>query len=272
MKISFVQPRPELQTHIESFWVFESASGMPATSMAAPNGCPRLVIPYENSLVATWDDRSHLTREQGLYFVGNRDKCTALHSEARKTGFIVIEFAPHGAFPVFGIPMRETVNGLFEADEVFGRWGQDAREALRNLKTVGHRLDFIQNQLVGLLGRNGRQNGLIDFCIRSLKSRDGRMAIKELEQQTGYSRRYLDLLFAKYVGLSPKALARVLRFHKVYRKWAQGQSYEALKQDYDDYYYDQAHFTKEFKRITGYSPRAYTRQVSNEFGRRITLK
>src|SRR5262249_25694116 len=34
-------------------------------------------------------------------------------------------------------------------------------------------------------------------------------------------------------------------------------------------YYDQAHFTKEFKRMTGYSPGKFTHEVSNEFGRRL---
>jgi AraC-like DNA-binding protein len=48
--------------------------------------------------------------------------------------------------------------------------------------------------------------------------------------------------------------------------------YEALKEELHDYYYDQAHFTKEFKKMTGYSPGKFTREVTNEFGRRLTLK
>jgi AraC-like DNA-binding protein len=44
-----------------------------------------------------------------------------------------------------------------------------------------------------------------------------------------------------------------------------------VKEDLYDYYYDQAHFIKEFKGMTGYSPRQYTLGVSNEFGRRISL-
>jgi AraC-like DNA-binding protein len=274
MKISFVQPRPELQQLIESLWVFESPSGMPATdtSMAAPNGCPKLVIPYENSLVATWEGRDHLTREQGLYLVGHIDTSVFLRSEVRKTGNIVVEFAPHGAYPFFGIPMHETANGLHEADVVFGKWGRDIRETLRNLEAVGQKVAFIQEQLARLLRNKPRDNGLVHFCVESLKNRDGRITIRELEQRTGYSRRYLDLLFQKHAGLSPKALARIFRFQKFYRKWAQGSPYEVLKREYGDDYYDQAHFTKEFKRMTGFSPRQYAYEVPNEFGRRITLK
>jgi AraC-like DNA-binding protein len=82
----------------------------------------------------------------------------------------------------------------------------------------------------------------------------------------------LDLLFNRHVGLSPKVLAAIYRFQKFYRKWAQGLTYDALKEELYDYYYDQAHFTKEFKRMTGYSPQKFTLQISNEFGRLITLK
>lgn len=274
MRVSFVQPRPELQPYIESFWVFESAVGMPLkdTSMAAPNGCPKLIIPYENSLVSVADGRTQISHEQGLYFVGNRDTSTLIHSVGRKTGFIAIEFSPHGAFPIFGIPMQETANCLFDADVVFGRWGRDIREALRNLEKVNQKVQFIQDELVRLKNKHQRDNSLIDFCIRALKLTDGRIAVRELERRTGYTRRYLDLLFSNHVGLSPKVLARIFRFQQFYEKWARGLPYDIFKEDFEDYYYDQAHFTKEFKKMTGFSPRRFAREVSNEFGRRITLK
>ena len=80
------------------------------------------------------------------------------------------------------------------------------------------------------------------------------------------------MLFKLHVGLSPKALAEIFRFQVFYRKWAQGLSYEVLKKDLYDYYYDQAHFSKEFKRMTGHSPREFMTTVSNEFGRRLVLK
>ena len=51
MRISFVQPRQELRSYIEAFWVLESPTGISLTSrtLAVPNGCPKLIIPYKNS-------------------------------------------------------------------------------------------------------------------------------------------------------------------------------------------------------------------------------
>jgi AraC-like DNA-binding protein len=274
MRLSFEQPLPELQPYIESFWVFESPVGMPPTetSMAAPNGCPKLIIPYENSLVSIADGRTSMSHEGGLYFVGNRDTQTIIQSTARQTGFVAVEFSPYGAFPFFGIPMEETASGLFDSEVLFGNWGRAVRERLRNLEGVDQKVNFIQEQLVKLLRKTQRRNPLIQFCVGALRLSGGRVAIGELERRTGYSRRYLDLLFNRHVGLSPKVLAGIFRFQTFYRKWARGLSYDVLKEDLYDYYYDQAHFIKEFKKMTGYSPRQFTLEVSNEFGRRISAR
>lgn len=275
MKLSFVKPREELQPYIEAFWVCESAGGIPLTdrNLAVPNGCAKLIIPYENSLIGISEDRTGVSREHGLYFVGNRVKATLVHSSARKTGFIGIEFTSHGAFPLFGIPMHETVEEkIFDSEVLFGRWGRETTETLCNLERVEQKVNFIQDELVRLSRRSQRSNSVIDFCVRTLKLAHGRMPIRELERTTGYTRRYLDVLFKQHVGLPPKVLAEIFRFQVFYRKWAQGMSYDILKKDLYDYYYDQAHFSKEFKRMTGHSPREFMIDLSNEFGRGVVLK
>ena len=125
MRLSFVKPREELRSYIEAVWVFESATGIPLTdgNLAVPNGCSKLIIPYENSISGLSEGRAGVSREHGLYFVGNRISATLIHSSARKTGFIGIEFSPHAAFPLFGIPMHETVDDKFSTRRCFSADG-----------------------------------------------------------------------------------------------------------------------------------------------------
>ena len=274
MKLTFIRPRRELTTYIESLWVFESEFGLPAMdqSLAAPNGCAKLIIPYENSLESIANNRSQVSREQGLYFVGNMDTSTVIRSSGQRTGFIGIEFSPHGAFPVFGVPMNETFNSLADAESLFGRWGREVRGRLRELPTAMLKVDFIQSELVRLLLPNSRRNDLVDYCVRALRNTHGRLPIRDLERKTGFSRQHLTAQFQRHVGLSPKALAGIFRFQKFYRRWAQGVGFDTLRDELYDDYYDQAHFANEFKRMTGYPPGQFSREVSNEFGRRLSLK
>jgi len=271
MKIWFVTPRAELRPYIESFWVLESPTGLPAaaSSIAAPNGCAKLIIPYDNSIVSEADGRIQTTRAQHMNFVGNRDTATLIRTSAQKTGFIAIEFRPHGAFPIFGVPMSETSNRLWEADDLFGRWSRDVQDTVNNLEGVDRKVAYIQRQLTSLSRKTRCQPGIVDYCVNALRSADGRLSIRGLEQQTGYSRRYLDRLFQRHVGLSPKVLAEIFRFQRFYRKWAAGVSFDLLKADLYDHYYDQSHFTREFHRMTGHPPQTFMREVPNEFGRRL---
>jgi AraC-like DNA-binding protein len=274
MNLIFVQPIAELQPYIESFWIFESPIGFPAgdTSIAAPNGCAKLIIPYENSLISIADGNVQVSHEQRVYFVSNRDSATQLQSSPQRTGFIAIEFRPCGAYPIFGFPMAQASHGLWETGDLLNHWGGTLRERLANLPAVSQKVEYIQRQLLHLLRQSDRRSALVAHCVSILQTSAGLVRIRDLERQSGYSRRYLEMKFQQHVGLSPKVLAGIYRFQRFYRMWAENQPFSLLKRDSYEFYYDQAHFTKTFKRMTGHAPRKYGLQVANEFGRRLMLR
>ena len=263
--------RSELKPYIKSIWILASPFGMPAsdTNLAAPDGCPKLIFNHQNSIISTVEGHTQESKEHCLYFVGTRESSALVRTTAGQTCCIGLEFYPHGAYPIFGIPMVETVNSLLPADVL--PWGKVFCEMLQEQKRAKEAADFIQDRLVAMLRKRQLQNSVVEYCVDSLKSTYGLVAISSLERKTGYTRRYLEILFRDHVGFSPKTLASIFRFQKFYRSWAQGCSYEEAKGELYNYYYDQAHFAKEFKRMTGFSPQYFTRQVSNEFGRRLSL-
>src|SRR5262249_61315353 len=135
---------------------------------------------------------------------------------------------PHGAFPVFGIAMNETLNAVGDADVYLGHWAETLWDGLNDLQDAEQRVAFVQCQLTLQLRTNlGRPlqrrqeagHAVVAHCVRALKSADGRVPIRELEQTTGYSRRYLDQLFRRHVGLSPKVLGGIFRFRRFYGRW-----------------------------------------------------
>jgi AraC-like DNA-binding protein len=82
--------------------------------------------------------------------------------------------------------------------------------------------------------------------------------VQTVVKKTFLTQRSMDRYFQEYLGLSPKKMSRLVRFE---------QSFAALHQDknefnlYDFGYYDQAHYSKEFKVFCGLSPTEYLKSV-----------
>ncbi|MDE3057275.1 MAG: helix-turn-helix transcriptional regulator [Bacteroidota bacterium] len=271
MKVSFIEPYIELKPYIQSIWIVESPVGMSPSenNLAAPNGSPKLIFNFENSIVSVVDGKLQQSKEHCLYFVGTRDSAALLRTASGKTYCIGIEFYPHGAYPIFGIPMVEMTNCLFPADTIFSGYTRELCDVLPDLRSAKRAINLIQNQLAAMLKKRRLQNPIVEYCVGNLKANNGLIGISDLERKTGYSRRYLEMLFKDHVGFSPKVLAGIFRFQKFYRKWALGLPYDKIKDELYSYYYDQAHFAKEFRKLTGFSPQYFTRHISNEFGRRL---
>lgn len=87
--------------------------------------------------------------------------------------------------------------------------------------------------------------------IQILKSR-GNIKLSELD--VALSERQLRRLFDFYFGESPKTFAKILRFQNILGAKPTLESLKHNKIFYEEGYYDQAHFIKEFKAFYGVTP------------------
>jgi len=272
VRVSYVEPRTELRPYVQSIWVFESHVGLPLSdhSLAAPNGCAKLIFNCENSLITDAMGRRNRSQEQSLYFIGVRSVPVSLSSTPRMTCFIGVEFHPCGAYPILKIPMDELTDRRLSAYELSRTWNQSLTEILRNCEGVGGKIDFIQDRLWQCVSHGQPQNPLVAFCVDFLKRSNGSATVLDLERRTGYERRHLEKLFNENVGVPPKMLAGIFRFQSFHRKLAHAASFESVRSDVHKYFYDEAHFNKSFKKMTGFSPKHYFLKVPNRFGRLLS--
>jgi transcriptional regulator GlxA family with amidase domain len=106
----------------------------------------------------------------------------------------------------------------------------------------------------------------VSWAWQRLVRSDGRVAVQELAEDTGWSRRHLLTRFRAQVGLAPKPAARVLRFQRASRLLVptavhDGHPAPPIPSITDVAaacgYADHAHLVREFHALAGCTPSEY---------------
>jgi AraC-like DNA-binding protein len=267
MKVLFTKPQKQLSSYVASFWVFESSVGLPMTDsrIVVPDGRAKIIMSYSPLSVEIKGSPVH-TGELQISLIGIQNNPRTICSPTNDTRTIGVELTPKGLYHFFHLSMYEITDQIYGFEDLFGAWGVKLQNRLGDIEHPSEKIAYLQKVLTHLQRGNTKDYSLLDYATDMITQSNGMLRIEELASQTGYSKRYLDMLFKEHVGLSPKSLANILRFQNVYQPWAQEKVQKFLNANLYSYYYDQAHFIKEFKRFTGYTPQKYS-ELAHEFGR-----
>jgi AraC-like DNA-binding protein len=237
-------------------WVFESNGRLPLEDrkLIVPNGNFKLAFTSQNGLAARVGDKSFLQKENELSFTGLVDSSVMLNpQEDAQTSTIVVEFNPVGAYRLFALPYAEVKNHIIKMSELLGKEMEELELRLTETATVKAKLDLLQIFLIRQLHRS-TPDLIYDYCIDRITASKGTVSVAQLEKETGYSARWLHRKFSERLGTGPKNFSEIIRFKQFYQAYAEGASLINLKQHIYQYYYDQSHFLKAFKRFTGSTP------------------
>lgn len=267
MKLQIILPVQELRPYILRIWLAETDNGLTDHgTLVAPNAKPKIMIAFKNAISATDHNKTDYCKEGNICFIGIRDVPINLITPRGATGSIGVEFKTEGAYRFLRNPMNELANNMFSFSDVYGHIGRELIEMISNEKNPIQKIKIIQDFLIKIIHKTNRDNCIIDYSTEYISSLKGLTTIKELERKTGYSSRYLEMLFNEYLGVSPKTLITIYRFQRFYKALSNYKIPNLPIDNIYDFYYDQAHYIREFKRYTGYTPVQYSK-FNNDFGK-----
>ena len=84
--------------------------------------------------------------------------------------------------------------------------------------SVEARVECVQAILLEAICPRRRHEPAVEHAVRRLRSSTGMVPIEPLARELGWSRRQLERQFLEQIGVSPKNLASVFRFHAAYRR------------------------------------------------------
>lgn len=129
---------------------------------------------------------------------------------------MVVRFTPFGAHLFLGLPLHAIANRAVDLDRIDAAL---ARRVVHRIAAAGSwNAPFApMDALIGERLSGRAIPAFVDAAWRRLAQADGRLLIGALVSHPGCSHRRLIAGFERYVGLSPKKTARVLRFNRVLR-------------------------------------------------------
>jgi AraC-like DNA-binding protein len=101
----------------------------------------------------------------------------------------------------------------------------------------------------------------IAWALARLRATHGRARIDRLVDSIGCSRKHLTVRFTREFGMPPKAMARVLRFGHAIRCIRRGDVASWADLAARCGYADQSHLSRDFRVMSGDSPRALIRRA-----------
>jgi AraC-like DNA-binding protein len=268
MRFQNIEPHPLLKAYIDKMWVFESSGRMPVDDLklVVPNGNIKLTVAFRNGIVASINRQLMGTKEHGISLTGLIDVPVILDVDKDVvTGTLCAEFNPQGVYRFFRLPLIDIKNQITPLTDILGNVAKQLEEQISNIETIEGKVVLLQQFLLKQLLLQ-EEDSIFEYCVAKITSTKGKITINELEKKTGYSSRWLNMKFTDKLGVSPKNLATIIRFKQYYNAVANNTEMDFMQHEFYEYYYDQSHFAKEFKRFTGQSHSGFENST-NDFGK-----
>lgn len=256
LKFTVAPPDPALAGVVERFFELR---GTPAygTHRLLPRPGQQLLINLADPLLGVngaTGARAHLRRH---LLSGSRTGWF----DSKPTGhvhFVGVVFAPMGLHTLLGIPQSELADRDLSLDEVMPAQEVELLlERLAEAPGTSERMAVLQHALLDILGSSAVGADNASLITRYALDNIGQ-PMQHLERNTGFSRQYLLRLLRDRTGLSLQEHQRLRRMNKVLDLLARPRM-DLAEASFGAGFFDQAHFTRHFKRHTGLTPAAYLR-------------
>lgn len=248
-------PPPSLAGSVRGYCGYVEQSSVPVRRREVPHGGVVLILSFGDSIDIT-TVRGAAPRPQRLrsFVAGLHDAPVVTEYEGRQHG-VQVDLTPLGAYRLLGLPLRHVANEAVELDDVRGGEIERLIDRLAS-EPAGWaaRFEIVDCVLCEWLADGPDPDRAVAWAWHQLERSHGGVAVADLADEIGWSRRHFAGRFREQIGLAPKPTARVLRFQRAVELLGETRTRTIAGVAAAAGYADHSHLVREFRGLAGCAP------------------
>jgi len=250
-------PSPELEAIVKCHWILEVPDDMEAPKQRViPDGCIEMCFILADDVKRFTSETDFIIQPRAMVF-GQITKPYYVQPTGEVNTFAV-RFYPYGFANFISKPIQELADKETSLTELFGEeLAKDLEQQIIEADSTQARIKAVEGFLLHRLKEQSVIDQIVTSTVEALSHSKGKQSITSILKSDPSKRRSLERKFAKQVGISPKQLGKIIRLQAALQLMLNHPDENLTQVAYESEYYDQAHFIKDFKELTGTSPKEY---------------
>lgn len=191
---------------------------------------------------------------------------TQLVGSAGVSGGVQINLTLLGIRRLVGRPLADLRNQAVTLEDVFGPGVRSYIARIEDAADWPTRFAVVDAFLTSRLAVDSTVPMGVRAAWRLLAAVDRRRSVREVAAAVGWSHKHLIARFQEEIGLTPKQLARILRFGRVVNALKSGRGPSLAEIALAAGYYDQSHLNRDSREFAGATPGELVRKLLPDGG------
>ncbi len=239
-----------MRPFVASYACFDMAGWPPGRHRGLPDGTLALVVSAGTPPIVRQAGQPGL--QAAATIGGLRSGPVDIIHDGTQRG-VQVALTPRGARALLGLPAAALAEGVWTLEEVIGRRADELAERLASARGPAGQARVLDTVLAGWAADVGYPDAVDAFWC-GLTGCAGRVRVTSIADEIGLGRRHLSQLVRAELGLTPKTVARIVRFGQARSYLRSGRTGSLAETAVMCGYFDQAHLTHDWKQLAGCTP------------------
>jgi AraC-like DNA-binding protein len=264
VKVKVIPAPDDLKRDVECFRVTAHSRVGGLAINVVPKALPGIVFQHQEGRSAI--DRivtpSRILRTPTLFLHGAVTEPGVMHYAAGSYTTIQVILKPYALKSLFGMNAEGLAREPVELNELSAG---DLNAQMIEATDVSGKLGLLTRFLYAHLKRAHTRDELVEAALNRIHARAATVSVRSLLRDLSISERQFERRFSQTVGVPPQSYIRVTRLNEAIRLIKTGR-YERLTDIAHALgYYDQSHFIRDVKALSGVTPKAISERAIDSY-------